>query len=147
MANDKCIKWSWDFNGHLSLAVKVYRKLLGAAAAAVCLPNGQLSAHSLSVSPKFLFWLCSLHPVEQHTHLTRQNICVIARVGLFFFFFYSLFVFLSKPFQQTCRSLFRRTTTCGEAQCLLIVIKLIKPINPPFCSCQGLSDSASATCR
>lgn len=22
MANDRCIKWSWDFNGHLSLAVK-----------------------------------------------------------------------------------------------------------------------------
>lgn len=37
------------------LSKAVYRKLLGAATAAVCLPNGQLSAHILSVSPKFLF--------------------------------------------------------------------------------------------
>lgn len=40
---------------YLWLSKAAYRKLLSAATAAVRLPNGQLSAHSPTDSPKILF--------------------------------------------------------------------------------------------
>lgn len=82
------------------LSKAVYRKLLGAATAAVCLPNVQLSAHSLSVSfCCFFFLLCSLYPIKWVSFNSAEHLCHCSWGPSFIFF-------LSKQFQQTCHSLF-----------------------------------------
>lgn len=65
-ANDRCIKWSWDFNGHLSLAVK--GRLLKSCWELPQLPVCQMDSFLPSTLAPLSLWLLSFNFCDWTTY-------------------------------------------------------------------------------